>query len=193
MFACMRKSPEETEAAGSATRGGATLLVRRDLGVLRQQVTQLVHALHQAVAREGLDGELHAASIRQAQRSAGEVHRHFHAGESGSEQCREISPAESLATIDMGFWDEARLRQSGISQEVVANLFGSMQPGDITSPQRLEDGRYVIIKLTDRRLQTEPQTLETPGVRDQLAVLKEQAFGAVVHDNVVAIDAAKKK
>ncbi|MDB5861345.1 MAG: uvrB, partial [Ramlibacter sp.] len=30
-------------------------------------------------------------------------------------------------------------------------------------------------------------------VRDQLAMLKEQAFGAVVHDNVVLIDTAKKK
>jgi excinuclease ABC subunit B len=30
-------------------------------------------------------------------------------------------------------------------------------------------------------------------VRDQLAMLKEQAFGAVVHDNVVAIDTGKKK
>jgi excinuclease ABC subunit B len=29
-------------------------------------------------------------------------------------------------------------------------------------------------------------------VRDQLALLKEQAFGAVVHDNVVPISAGKK-
>ena len=29
-------------------------------------------------------------------------------------------------------------------------------------------------------------------VRDQLALLKEQAFGAVVHDNVVPIQAARR-
>lgn len=69
---------------------------------------------------------------------------------------------------DMGFWDEARLKQAGIPQEMVAGLFGPMQPGSYTAPALLGDGRYVILKLTDRRLQAEPRTLESPGVRDDI-------------------------
>ncbi|MCA1633409.1 MAG: SurA N-terminal domain-containing protein [Acidobacteria bacterium] len=94
---------------------------------------------------------------------------------------------------DYGFWDEARLKQGGLPAEVVSNLFGSMRPGDLTAPIRLDDGRYVILKLTDRRLQNEPQTLETPGVRDQIKKAlvdeRQKVLGAAMR--VVAISEAK--
>ncbi|HYE40981.1 MAG TPA: helicase-related protein, partial [Ramlibacter sp.] len=52
------------------------------------------------------------------------------------------------------------------------------------------------IKQLEKQMLEHARNLEfekAARVRDQLALLKEQAFGAVVHDNVVAIDAAKKK
>ena len=94
---------------------------------------------------------------------------------------------------DYGFWDEARLKQAGLPAELVSNLFGSMRPGDLTAPIRLDDGRYVLLKLTDRRLQNEPQTLETPGVRDQIKKAlvdeRQKVLGAAMR--VVAINEAK--
>lgn len=52
------------------------------------------------------------------------------------------------------------------------------------------------IKQLEKQMLEHARNLEfekAARVRDQLAVLKEQAFGAVVHDNVVPIDTAKKK
>ena len=52
------------------------------------------------------------------------------------------------------------------------------------------------IKQLEKQMLEHARNLEfekAARVRDQLAILKEQAFGAVVHDNVVPIDAGKKK
>ncbi|MBC5783724.1 excinuclease ABC subunit UvrB [Ramlibacter sp. USB13] len=52
------------------------------------------------------------------------------------------------------------------------------------------------IKQLEKQMLEHARNLEfekAARVRDQLAVLKEQAFGAATHDNVVPIDAAKKK
>ncbi|RYF17265.1 MAG: excinuclease ABC subunit UvrB [Comamonadaceae bacterium] len=52
------------------------------------------------------------------------------------------------------------------------------------------------IKQLEKQMLEHARNLEfekAARVRDQLAVLKEQAFGAVVHDNVVPIETAKKK
>jgi excinuclease ABC subunit B len=52
------------------------------------------------------------------------------------------------------------------------------------------------IKQMEKQMLEHARNLEfekAARVRDQLAMLKEQAFGAVVHDNVVAIDSGKKK
>jgi len=94
---------------------------------------------------------------------------------------------------DMGFWDEARLKQAGIPQELVAALFGPMQPGQSTPPTLLGDGRYVILKLTDRRLQAEPRTLESPGVRDDIkkALVDERKRILGEALRVVAVNEAK--
>jgi len=51
------------------------------------------------------------------------------------------------------------------------------------------------IKRLEKQMMEHARNLEfekAARVRDQLALLKEQAFGAVVHDNVVAIQAGKK-
>jgi parvulin-like peptidyl-prolyl isomerase len=94
---------------------------------------------------------------------------------------------------DMGFWDDQRLKQSGLPQQIVTDLFGSMQPGSYTAPSRLEDGRYVIVKLTDRRLQSEPRTLESPGVRDDIkkALVDERKRILGEALRVVAVNEAK--
>jgi len=52
------------------------------------------------------------------------------------------------------------------------------------------------IKQLEKQMLEHARNLEfekAARVRDQLAVLREQAFGAAVHDNVVPIDAGKKK
>jgi len=52
------------------------------------------------------------------------------------------------------------------------------------------------IKQLEKQMLEHARNLEfekAARVRDQLALLKEQAFGAVVHDNVVPIDTAKKQ
>lgn len=94
---------------------------------------------------------------------------------------------------DMGFWDDARLKQSGLPPQIVTDLFGAMQPGSYTAPSRLEDGRYVIVKLTDRRLQNEPRTLESPGVRDDIkkALVDERKRILGEALRVVAVNEAK--
>jgi excinuclease ABC subunit B len=51
------------------------------------------------------------------------------------------------------------------------------------------------IKRLEKQMLEHARNLEfekAARVRDQLALLKEQAFGAVVHDNVVPITAGKK-
>jgi hypothetical protein len=51
----------------------------------------------------------------------------------------------------------------------VGSFFGSMQVGDYTQPVRFPSGKWYIFKLADRRLQTENLTLESQGVRQQIA------------------------
>jgi parvulin-like peptidyl-prolyl isomerase len=94
---------------------------------------------------------------------------------------------------DFNFWDEQKLKGSGLPQDVISNMFGSMRPGDITPPFHMEDGRWIILKLTDRRLQNEPQTLETPGVRDQIkqALISERQRVLGEALRVVAMNEAK--
>jgi parvulin-like peptidyl-prolyl isomerase len=135
-----------------------------------------------------------AKSELEAKTKIDSIYQQLRNGADFAEVARRRSEDQTLLRSgDMGFWDEARLRQAGVPQEVVASLFGSMQPGDITNPLRLEDSRFVIIKLTDRRLQSEPQTLETPGVRDQIkkALVNERQRVLGEALRVVAMNEAK--
>jgi parvulin-like peptidyl-prolyl isomerase len=94
---------------------------------------------------------------------------------------------------DLGFATEDELRQNRFAPELISNFFGSMPVGGITPPVRLEDGRFYIFKLTDRRLQSENQTLETRGVRDQIKELLIQQRQKILSDalGVVAMNEAK--
>lgn len=69
---------------------------------------------------------------------------------------------------DIGFLTEDQIKQLGLPQDLVAKLFGQMQNGDITPPQHMNNGQWYIIKLTDKRLQTENLTLENPDVRKDI-------------------------
>ena len=69
---------------------------------------------------------------------------------------------------DVGFANESTLQQAGFTPDLIAKFFNSMRVGDITEPMHLPDGRWVIFKLTNRRLESKPLTLDDPGVREQI-------------------------
>ena len=70
---------------------------------------------------------------------------------------------------DIGFLTEQELRNNNFSQELISSLFGSMQVGDYSQPTRFNSGKWYIFKLAERRLAAENLTLESPGVRQQIA------------------------
>ena len=69
---------------------------------------------------------------------------------------------------DIGFATEDELKENGFPPELVSSLLGSMQVGDYTQPTQFR-GKWYIFKLADRRLQTENLTLDSPGIRQQIA------------------------
>lgn len=94
---------------------------------------------------------------------------------------------------DIGFFTEDKLKQIGIPQDLIGKLFGQMQNGDVTPPQRLSDGRWYIFKLQDKHLQTENLTLDDPSVRknitDGLVNQRKQILNAAFLE--VAMNEAK--
>jgi len=76
---------------------------------------------------------------------------------------------------DIGFATEEDLRQNGFPTEVISQLFGPMQAGSFTAPVKFSSpsfpgSRWYIFKLQEKRLQTENLTLESQGVRQQIAL-----------------------
>jgi peptidyl-prolyl cis-trans isomerase SurA len=69
---------------------------------------------------------------------------------------------------DVGFATEEDLKNNGFPAELVSNFFGAMQVGDYTQPVRFNN-KWYIFKLAEKRLTTENLTLESPGVRQQIA------------------------
>jgi parvulin-like peptidyl-prolyl isomerase len=69
---------------------------------------------------------------------------------------------------DLGFATEDDLKQNGFPPELITNFFGSMQIGSFIPPVRFNNGRWYIFKLTNRNLQNENLTLDSPGVRDRI-------------------------
>lgn len=94
---------------------------------------------------------------------------------------------------DLGFATEEQLRQNRFPQELISGFFGSTPVGGITQPVRFDDGRYYIFKLTNRRLQSENQTLDSPGVRDDIKGLLIQQRQKILSDalGVVVMNEAK--
>ena len=75
---------------------------------------------------------------------------------------------------DIGFFSEDGMKQAGLPKEVVDQLMGPMQVGSFTEP-KLINNRWYILKLQEKRLQTENLTLESPNVRQQInGALTEQ-------------------
>jgi parvulin-like peptidyl-prolyl isomerase len=108
----------------------------------------------------------------EAQNKINDIAAALKRGEDFATTARKRSEDQSaLRSGDLGFATEEQLKQNRLPQEMVANLMGAMKPGDVTNPVRLDDGRYYIFKITDKRLTTENQTLDTPGVRDQIKEL----------------------
>jgi peptidyl-prolyl cis-trans isomerase SurA len=70
---------------------------------------------------------------------------------------------------DIGFATEQDLKNNNFPADLVASLFGSMQVGDYTQPTRFTSGKWYIFKLADKQLTTENLTLESAGVRQQIA------------------------
>ena len=70
---------------------------------------------------------------------------------------------------DIGFLTEQQLKDSTFPPELIGNLFGSMQVGDYTQPMRFNSGKWYIFKLAEKRLANENLTLESAGVRQQIA------------------------
>ena len=70
---------------------------------------------------------------------------------------------------DIGFLSEQDLKNSNFPADLVANFFGSMQVGEYTQPTRFNSGKWYIFKLAEKQLTTENLTLESAGVRQQIA------------------------
>ena len=68
---------------------------------------------------------------------------------------------------DIGFISEEELKQGAFPADLINNFFNTMQIGSYTAPVQA-GGRWVIFKLTNRQLQSENLTLESPGVRDRI-------------------------
>ena len=70
---------------------------------------------------------------------------------------------------DIGFANEEHLKNNNFPAELVSGFFNPMQVGDYTQPTCFNSGRWYIFKLADKRLTTENLTLDSPGVRQQIA------------------------
>ena len=69
---------------------------------------------------------------------------------------------------DIGFATEDDLKRNNFPPELISSFFGSMQVGDYTQPTHF-NGKWYIFKLAEKRLTTENLTLESPGLRQQIA------------------------
>lgn len=109
-----------------------------------------------------------AKSETEATAKISQVYQRIRGGADFADVAREQSEdASNVRGGDIGFATEEQLRQNRFPQAVITQLF-NMQAGDTTEPVRFEDGRIIVFKLTSKRLQSENQTLESPGVREEI-------------------------
>ncbi len=94
---------------------------------------------------------------------------------------------------DIGFLSEQELKNSNFPADLVSSLFGSMQVGDYTQPVRFNSGKWYVFKLAEKQLTTENLTLESAGVRQQIAQGLTNQHKAVLNAALMqtAIDDAK--
>ena len=93
---------------------------------------------------------------------------------------------------DAGFATEQDLRSNNFPNDLISNLFGSMQVGDYTQPVNF-NGKWYIFKLAEKRLAAENLTLESAGVRQQIAQVLTEQHKAVLNTALLetAINDAK--
>lgn len=130
----------------------------------------------------------------EAQNKINDIAAAIKRGEDFATLARNRSEDQSMVRSgDLGFATEEQLRQNRFPQEIISNLMGPMKPGDVTNPVRLDDGRFYIFKLTDKRLTTENQTLDTPGVRDKIKELLRNERSRIMGEamRIVAMNDAK--
>lgn len=97
------------------------------------------------------------------------IYQRLKSGADFATVARERSEDQSnLRGGDIGFFSEDQIKQLGLPQDLIASLFGPMQNGDVTPPQRMSNGQWYIFKLTAKRLQTENLTLDNPDVRKDI-------------------------
>ncbi|HEV8429038.1 MAG TPA: SurA N-terminal domain-containing protein [Pyrinomonadaceae bacterium] len=82
---------------------------------------------------------------------------------------------------DLGFATEQDLKNNNFPADLIANLFGSMQVGDYTQPTQFNSGKWYIFKLAEKRLANENLTLESTGVRQQIAQVLTEQHKAVIN------------
>lgn len=87
---------------------------------------------------------------------------------------RRSEDQSALRGGDIGFADEASLKQNGFPQELITQFFDTLAVGSNTAPVRFSSpsapgGRWYIFKLKRKQLQSENLTLDSPGVRQQIA------------------------
>ena len=75
---------------------------------------------------------------------------------------------------DIGFAGENELKQNGFPPELITQFFDSLAVGGTTTAVRFvspqfPNGRWYIFKLKRKQLQSENLTLDSPGVRQQIA------------------------
>jgi hypothetical protein len=87
---------------------------------------------------------------------------------------RRSEDQSALRGGDIGFASENELKQNGFPPELIAQFFDTLAVGSYTAPARFAspqfpNGRWYIFKLKRKQLQNENLTLDSPGVRQQIA------------------------
>lgn len=104
-----------------------------------------------------------------AQLKVDNVYQRLKSGADFATVAREKSEDQSnVRGGDIGFFSEDQLKQFGLPQDLIAKFFGPMQNGDVAPPVRLSNGQWAIFKVTDKRLQNENLTLDSPRVKEQI-------------------------
>jgi parvulin-like peptidyl-prolyl isomerase len=93
---------------------------------------------------------------------------------------------------DIGFFTEDGLKQAGLPKELSDQFMGPMQVGSFTEPKQVNN-RWYIFKLQEKRLQTENLTLESPNVRQQIAVELNKQRKEILNEALVEVATSEAK
>jgi peptidyl-prolyl cis-trans isomerase SurA len=117
-----------------------------------------------------------AKSDAEAKTKIDDIYQQLKGGADFATVARAKSEDQSLLRGgDIGFATEGDLKGTSFPPDLIAQFFGPMQVGSFTSPVKFSSpqypgGRWYIFKLQEKHLQTENLTLESQGVRQQIAL-----------------------